>query len=36
MVLAAGAVTIGILLIATIVFILVYGFLYDYLQRRGP
>jgi hypothetical protein len=36
MVLAAGAVQIGILLVATVVFIAVYGFLWDYLQRRGP
>ena len=36
MVLAAGAVTIGILVVATIVVIVVYGYLYDYLQRRGP
>ena len=37
MVLAAGAVLkIGILLVATVVFIVVYGFLLDYLQRRGP
>jgi hypothetical protein len=36
MVLAAGAVKIGILVVATVVFILVYSFLTDFLQRRGP
>ena len=36
MVLAAGAVKIGILVVATVVFIVVYGFLTDFLQRRGP
>jgi hypothetical protein len=36
MVLAAGAVKIRILLVAIVVFILVYGFLTDFLQRRGP
>jgi hypothetical protein len=36
MVLAAVAVKIGILVVATVVFIAVYGYLTDYLQRRGP
>jgi hypothetical protein len=36
MVLAAGAVKIGILVFATVVFIVVYSFLADFLQRRGP
>jgi hypothetical protein len=31
-----GAVTIGILVLATVVFIAVYGWLHDFLQRRGP
>ena len=35
-VLAAGALKIGILVVATIVFIVVYVYLHDYLQRRGP
>jgi hypothetical protein len=36
LVLAAGAVKIGILVVATVVFIVVYGLLSDFLQRRGP
>jgi hypothetical protein len=37
MVLAAGAVVkIGILIFATVVFLVLYGFLWDFLQRRGP
>ncbi len=36
MVLAAGAVKIGILVVATVVFIVVYSFLSERLQRRGP
>jgi len=34
--LASIAVKIGILVAATVVFIVVYGWLIDYLQRRGP
>jgi hypothetical protein len=36
LVLAAAAVKIGILVVATVVFIVVYGLLSDFLQRRGP
>jgi hypothetical protein len=36
MILGAVAVKIAILVVATIVFIVVYGYLTDYLQRRGP
>ena len=32
----AAAVTIGIIVVATIVFVAVYGFLLDRLERRGP
>jgi hypothetical protein len=35
-ILAAIAVKIGILVVATVVFIVLYGYLLDYLQRRGP
>jgi preprotein translocase subunit SecE len=34
--LASVAVKIGILVVASVVFIVVYGWLIDYLQRRGP
>jgi hypothetical protein len=36
MVLAAGAVKIAILVVATVVIIVVYSFLRRRLQRRGP
>jgi len=36
MILAAGALKIGILIALTVVFIVVYGWLTDFLQRRGP
>jgi hypothetical protein len=34
--LAGAAVMIGILIVATVVFIALYGWLTDWLQRRGP
>jgi preprotein translocase subunit SecE len=34
--LGSVAIKIGILVVATVVFIVVYGWLIDYLQRRGP
>jgi len=36
MILASVAVRIVILVVATVVFIVVYGWLTDFLQRRGP
>ena len=36
MILDAVAVKLGILVVATVVFLVVYGYLLDYLQRRGP
>jgi hypothetical protein len=36
MILASVAVKIGILVVGTVVFIVVYGWLTDFLQRRGP
>jgi hypothetical protein len=36
MLLASAAVKLGILVVATLVFLAVYGWLTDYLQRRGP
>jgi hypothetical protein len=32
----AVVVKLGILVVATVVFLLIYGFLLDRLQRRGP
>ena len=36
MMLAAAVVKFGILVVATVVFIVVYGWLTDFLHRRGP
>jgi hypothetical protein len=36
MILAAVAVKLAVLVVATVVFIVIYGYLLDWLQRRGP